>query len=64
MSFDTEYPQRKDRRKPYYKSKAVDRSCRPGGDCPYCSNGRLHKRILAEIDAELEIREYLSSKEK
>ncbi len=43
MSFDTEYPNRKDRRKPYRKSKRFDRSCRNHGSCPYCERGRKHK---------------------
>ncbi len=44
MSFDKNYPKRKDHRKPYRGSKAVDSGCRPGGDCPYCQAGRKHKR--------------------
>ena len=43
MSFDNDYPNRKDRRRRYYKSKAFDRSCRNGGDCPYCEGNRTHK---------------------
>ena len=43
MSFDNHYPQRKDWRKPYRKSKAFDRSCRPHGSCDWCKNNRLHK---------------------
>lgn len=42
MAFDIHYPNRKDRRKPYRKSKAFDRSCRNHGDCPYCEGNRLH----------------------
>lgn len=45
MSFDKKYPNRKDQRKPYYGSKACDRSCRPGGDCPYCAKNRLYKKL-------------------
>ena len=29
--------------KPYYGSKAVDRSCRNHGNCPWCKENRLHK---------------------
>lgn len=43
MSFDNSYPRRKDQRKGYYKSKAFDKSCRPGGSCPWCSKGRKHR---------------------
>lgn len=42
MSFDKYYPKRKDWRKPYRHSKKFDRSCRPGGNCPYCMHNRLH----------------------
>jgi hypothetical protein len=42
MAFDKNYPNRKDQRKPYRKSKAFDRTCRNHGSCPYCELGRLH----------------------
>jgi hypothetical protein len=44
MSFDKSYKNRKDHRKPYRGSRAVDRSCRPGGDCPWCRGKRKYKR--------------------
>ena len=41
MSFDKTCPNRKDRRKPYYKRcEREDASCRPGGDCPVCKANR------------------------
>jgi hypothetical protein len=40
MAFDTHYPNRKDKRKPYRKSKAVDRTCRNHGSCSYCEGNR------------------------
>ncbi len=51
MSFDTDYPKRKDRRKPYRGSKAFDRSCRHGGSCPYCEGNRtvVKRRIAAQV---------------
>lgn len=48
MSFDTYYPKRKDRRKAYFRGKAVDRSCRNHGGCPYCEAGRQHKNKRRE----------------
>lgn len=55
MSFDNNYPNRKDHRKPYRKSAAFDRHCRPHGNCPYCEKGRLHvhehRQPLVEIVA-------------
>jgi len=50
MGFDKNYPRRKDQRKRHRRSAAFDRSCRPGGDCPYCQGNRSHatrKRMLA-----------------
>lgn len=58
MSFDNEYPNRKDKRRKYYRSKKFDRTCRPGGTCPYCKNNRTYsneKRKLQAIDL---IKEY------
>jgi hypothetical protein len=43
MSFDKDYPNRKDHRRPYRRgSKRFDRSCRCHGGCPYCERGRTH----------------------
>jgi hypothetical protein len=41
MAFDNNYPNRKDKRQAYRKSKAFDRSCRNHGGCPYCEGNRL-----------------------
>ena len=48
MSFDKHYPNRKDRRRPYYRSGVSDRTCRPGGSCPYCQRNRQHKHKRRE----------------
>lgn len=48
MSFDKYYPRRKDQRKQYHKSGKSDRTCRPGGSCPYCKNNRLHSHYVRE----------------
>lgn len=54
MAFDNKYPNRKDHRKPYRRSKAFDRSCRPHGSCSYCEDNRLHcnkkRQLLADTD--------------
>lgn len=41
MAFDNNYPNRKDKRNLYRKSKAVDKTCRNHGSCHWCENGRL-----------------------
>jgi len=43
MSLDKAIKFGKEKRKPYYNSGAFDMSCRPGGDCQHCSEGRQHK---------------------
>lgn len=43
MGFDKNYPNRKDWRKPYRKSKAFDSSCRNHGGCKRCYSDRMHK---------------------
>lgn len=43
MSLDKAIKHGKEHRKPYYKSQRFDPSCRPGGDCSWCRENRLHK---------------------
>lgn len=47
MSFDKWMG--KERRKPYYRSKQFDRSCRPNGGCPWCARDR-QIQILRELE--------------
>ena len=42
MNFDKNYPNRKDKIKPYRKSKAFDRTCRNHNSCSYCKNNRIY----------------------
>jgi hypothetical protein len=53
MAFDNRYPNRKDRRRPYYRGGRFDRTCRPGGSCPYCRSNRLHstRKRLASLES-------------
>ena len=53
MSFDKEYPNRKDWRQPYRKSQRFDISCRCHGGCGYCHGNRIHrhrKQLLKVLD--------------
>jgi hypothetical protein len=60
MSFDNnEYPNRKDWIKPYRKSKRFDRTCRNHGSCPRCMRDRLHRRIVLEESADMDLREFI-----
>jgi hypothetical protein len=54
MSFEKNYPNRKDKRKRYRGSKAFDRSCRNHGKCDYCREGRLFKAEKRKQQAEAE----------
>lgn len=43
MSLDKAILHRKEYRKPYRGSKAIDKSCRNHGGCEWCKQNRLHK---------------------
>jgi hypothetical protein len=49
MAFDKSYPNRKDIRKPYRKSRRFDRTRRNHGSCPYCANNRAHNDRRREV---------------
>ena len=40
MSFEKAIEHGKEKRKPYYGSKRIDKTCRNHGSCPYCAKGR------------------------
>ena len=44
MSLDKAIAHGKEKRKPYRGAKAVDKSCRNHGDCPWCRKNIKHKR--------------------
>ncbi len=48
MSFDNNYPKRKDKRKKYYRSQAIDPTCRPGGNCSWCEKNRTYSNKKRE----------------
>lgn len=43
MSLDKAIEHGKENRKPYRKSKAIDRTCRNHGACLWCERNRRHK---------------------
>lgn len=55
MSFDKNYPKRKDWRKQYRGAKSIDKSCRNHGNCEWCRRNRTFrsKKIKASSIAEL-----------
>lgn len=44
MGLEKAIKYKKEHRKPYYRSGAFDKSCRAGGDCPWCRQNRLKWR--------------------
>lgn len=58
MAFDKYYPNRKDKRKPFYKSKRFDRSCRCHGGCPYCEGNRMYSTIKRKQDSDLKLKQF------
>lgn len=58
MSFDKDYPNRKDHRGILRKSKAFDRTCRCHGSCSWCRDARLHSDRKRRETAEQQIREF------
>ena len=45
MPLDKAIEHGKEKRKPYYGSKSIDRTCRNHGDCGVCKGNRLYKNI-------------------
>ena len=43
MSMDKAIRHHKEHRKPYHGAKAIAKSCRNHGTCPYCTGNRLYK---------------------
>lgn len=54
MSFDKQYPNRKDKRKQYYDHRAIDATCRSHGTCAACQSARKHKVIKQQPTVLLE----------
>ena len=55
MSLDKAIKYGKEKRKPYRKAKAIDKSCRNHGSCKWCEGNRLNKQTAMKKIAEKEI---------
>ena len=56
MAFDTQYPNRKDWRRPYRDSRRFARSCRNHGSCPWCQRKRTFATVRRQpADMQLQI---------
>ena len=49
MSLDKAIKSGKERRKTYRKEKAVDKTCRNHGGCPYCEGNRKHATEVRKL---------------
>jgi hypothetical protein len=49
MSLDKAIKSKKEKRKPYRKSKAFDRTCRNHGSCNWCRDNRMIKYKRQEL---------------
>ena len=58
MSFDNDYPNRKDKRKKYRGSKQFDASCRCNGGCSYCEGNRMHSTRKQKNKVDQRLKEY------
>ena len=45
MSLDKAIEHGKEKRKPYYGSKAIDCTCRNHGSCEWCRSNRLYQQL-------------------
>lgn len=45
MSLSKAIKYNKEHRKPYRGSKAIDKTCRNHGGCPWCEENRMYKNI-------------------
>lgn len=53
MALDKAIESGKEHRKPYTKSKAIDKTCRNHGSCLWCQNNRA-KKNLKELEKTLD----------
>jgi hypothetical protein len=61
MSFDHNYPNRKDHRRPYRDSRRIDCTCRNHGSCPWCKRRRLFDQIKTEAAIEQDYLDFINS---
>ena len=57
MSLNKAIEHGKEKRKPYYRSKRFDRSCRNHGGCPYCLDNRFHSTKVKEEACKQQVEE-------
>ena len=58
MALDKAIEQKKEHRKIYYGSKAIDTSCRNHGSCDWCLKNRMYKYTKKQESARLKEEEF------
>ena len=58
MTLDKAINHKKEHRKQYHGSKAVDKSCRNHGGCQYCEENRRHKYDKRKEAQDDRVKEY------
>jgi hypothetical protein len=54
MSLDKAIDSGKERRQQYRGTKAIDRTCRNHGSCPWCAEGRQHREKRQKKTVEID----------
>lgn len=49
---------KKEYRKPYFGSKAIDITCRNHGSCSYCESNRKHSKHIANLASQEKLKDY------
>lgn len=62
MSLDKAIAAGKEHRKPYHRSGRFDRTCRPGGSCPYCIRNRTIQTARNMIRVREQLRDLRSER--
>ena len=58
MSLDKGILHNKEHRKPYYGSKAIDKTCRNHGGCDWCLENRMYRSNKLDEAAAAALKEY------
>jgi hypothetical protein len=56
--FNKAIKNKKEYRKPYYGSKAIDVTCRNHGSCSYCESNRKHSKFIANLASQDKLKDY------
>ena len=57
MSLDKGIKYGKEHRKEYYDCRAIDRTCRSHGSCPWCERNRKYKNLKREQEVMAQLKD-------